>query len=54
MKPLPIGMQCFADLRKGGYVYIDKTKEIHRMVSVGKTYFLWFYDFLCGIISKSP
>ena len=40
MKPLPIGIQCFADLRKGGYVYVDKTKEIHRMVSVGKHYFL--------------
>ena len=40
MKPLPIGIQSFADLRKGGYLYVDKTQDIHRMITSGKTYFL--------------
>ena len=40
MKPLPIGIQAFAELRKGGYLYVDKTKDIHRMISTGKPYFL--------------
>ncbi len=25
----PIGIQNFEDLRKGGYVYVDKTAVIH-------------------------
>jgi nicotinamide riboside kinase len=40
MRPLPIGFQSFPDLRKGGYLYVDKTEDIHRMISTGKTYFL--------------
>ena len=26
----PIGIQNFEDLRKGGYIYVDKTEQIHR------------------------
>ena len=36
----PIGIQNFEDLRKGGYVYVDKTAAIHHLVSTGKYYFL--------------
>lgn len=36
----PIGIQNFEDLRKGGYVYVDKTALIHHLVSTGKYYFL--------------
>ena len=36
----PIGIQNFEDLRKGGYVYIDKTDKIYDMTSTGKYYFL--------------
>lgn len=36
----PIGEQNFENLRKEGFVYIDKTRLIHRLVSRGKYYFL--------------
>ena len=36
----PIGVQDFADLRSNGWVYVDKTALVHRMVSTGKYYFL--------------
>lgn len=36
----PIGIQNFEDLRKNGYVYIDKTQHIYRLISTGKYYFL--------------
>ncbi len=36
----PIGIQTFADIRRGGYVYVDKTALIHRLASTGKYYFL--------------
>ncbi len=37
---LPIGIQSFVTIRTEGYVYIDKTPFIARMVSMGKPYFL--------------
>ena len=40
MKKYPIGIQDFAELRKGEYLYVDKTKEIHRLIESGKYYFL--------------
>ena len=40
MEKLPIGIQDFGELRRGGYVYVDKTELIHRMVTMGKPYFL--------------
>ncbi|MEM7402931.1 MAG: AAA family ATPase [Myxococcota bacterium] len=33
---LPIGLSEFADLRKGGFVYVDKTQQIHELLCVGK------------------
>nr|VFK30625.1 MAG: PD-(D/E)XK nuclease superfamily protein [Candidatus Kentron sp. MB] len=43
MKPLqklPIGIQDFETLREGGYLYIDKTESIHRMITSGVAFFL--------------
>ena len=36
----PIGVQNFEDLRQNGYVYVDKTHLVHRLVKTGKYYFL--------------
>lgn len=36
----PIGIQTFEQIVDGGYVYVDKTNLIYRMVSTGKVYFL--------------
>ncbi len=36
----PIGIQNFEKLRNDGYVYVDKTAHIHRLVSTGSYYFL--------------
>ncbi len=40
MRRLPVGIQSFADLRRNGYVYVDKTEYIWNLVSQGKAYFL--------------
>jgi hypothetical protein len=40
LQNLPIGIQSFADLRGKGYLYVDKTELVHRLVSTGKSYFL--------------
>ena len=37
---LPIGIQDFEKIRTGGYLYIDKTEHIYRLVSEGSYYFL--------------
>ena len=39
-RKLPIGIQSFEDLRKNGYLYVDKTDLLHQVVTGGKTYFL--------------
>lgn len=36
----PIGIQNFEKIRKEGYVYVDKTSLIHRLVTTGTYYFL--------------
>jgi len=36
----PIGIQSFREIRKGGYVYVDKTRHIYDLVSQGKYFFL--------------
>jgi len=36
----PLGIQTFSDLRDGGYVYIDKTELMYKMVNEGKYFFL--------------
>ena len=37
---LPIGLQDFRGLRQDGYLYVDKTRHIHRLITEGKYYFL--------------
>lgn len=40
-KPLPIGTAVFRDIIKGGYLYIDKTRQIYELVRTYKgVYFL--------------
>lgn len=36
----PIGIQSFRQIREGGYIYVDKTVQIHQLVCAGKYYFL--------------
>ena len=36
----PIGIQDFESIINGGYVYVDKTALIYRLVTEGKIYFL--------------
>ena len=37
---LPIGIQDFAEIRTGGYLYVDKTQTIQRLLTSSKYYFL--------------
>ena len=36
----PIGIQTFETLREGGFVYVDKTALVHKLVDTGTIYFL--------------
>lgn len=36
----PVGIQTFEKVRVGGYVYVDKTEYIHRIVKAGGYFFL--------------
>lgn len=36
----PIGIQNFEQLRKDGYVYVDKTELVYRLANMNTTYFL--------------
>jgi hypothetical protein len=36
----PIGIQDFGEVRRGGYVYVDKTPWMWKMIDEGKYYFL--------------
>ncbi len=36
----PIGIQTFADIVTGGYVYVDKTALVHKLANSGKFFFL--------------
>nr|VFK08577.1 MAG: Predicted AAA-ATPase [Candidatus Kentron sp. LPFa]VFK25152.1 MAG: Predicted AAA-ATPase [Candidatus Kentron sp. LPFa] len=40
LKKLPIGIQDFEELRQGNYVYVDKTKLIHHLITNGVAWFL--------------
>ncbi len=37
---LPIGIQSFEEIRRGGYYYVDKTRFVKELVDNGKYYFL--------------
>ena len=36
----PIGIQSFEKLRRDGYIYVDKTALIYKLVTTGSYYFL--------------
>ena len=40
LKPLPVGIQTFRKLIEQGYLYVDKTREIYRLLTEGEVYFL--------------
>jgi len=40
MKKLPIGIQTFSEIRDEDYLYVDKTQQIHRLITSGKYFFL--------------
>jgi hypothetical protein len=40
IRKFPIGIQDFKDLRKSGYLYVDKTALIYKLATEGKPYFL--------------
>lgn len=40
LRKFPIGIQTFENIRREGYVYVDKTALIYRLVTTGKPYFL--------------
>lgn len=40
MKKLPIGIQTFREIIFENYLYVDKTENIHRLLSSGKYYFI--------------
>nr|VFK31566.1 MAG: PD-(D/E)XK nuclease superfamily protein [Candidatus Kentron sp. MB] len=40
LKNLPIGIQDFEELRTGNYIYVDKTEQIHHLITQGVAWFL--------------
>ncbi|MEZ4656830.1 MAG: AAA family ATPase [Caldilineaceae bacterium] len=40
LKKLPIGIQTFSEIIEDGYLYVDKSESIHRLITSGKYFFL--------------
>ena len=40
LKPLPVGIQTFDKLIEGGYLYVDKTAFLYKMVHISNYVFL--------------
>ena len=40
LRKLPLGIQDFPSLREDGYLYVDKTALVHKLVNEGRVYFL--------------
>ncbi|MFH0734971.1 MAG: AAA family ATPase [bacterium] len=40
MKKLPIGIQTFDEIIRNDYLYVDKTEQIEKLITMGKYYFL--------------
>ena len=40
MRKYPVGIQSFESIRTDGYVYVDKTALVYKMITEGKPYFL--------------
>lgn len=36
----PIGIQTFEEVINGGYVYVDKTDLVYKLIDTGKYYFI--------------
>ena len=36
----PVGIQSFESIRQDGYIYVDKTLLVYKMITEGKPYFL--------------
>jgi len=39
MRKYPVGIQSFENIRRGGYVYVDKTQLVYKMITEGCPYF---------------
>lgn len=39
-RKMPVGIQSFEDIRRGQYIYVDKTALMYQLVTRGKPYFL--------------
>jgi len=44
----PVGYQNFEEIRKGGFLYVDKTQLIHKLVRTSKYVFLSKTTFASG------
>ena len=42
-RKLPIGIQTFEDIRRGNYLYVDKTSILWQIINTGKPYFCLLY-----------
>src|SRR5579872_7461138 len=40
MQKLPVDISSFSVLRRAGYLYVDKTEHMYRMITGGRRYFL--------------
>ena len=40
IRKYPVGIQSFKSIRTGGYIYVDKTPLVYKMITEGKPYFL--------------
>ena len=40
LRKYPVGIQSFESIRTGGYIYVDKTPLIYKIINEGKHYFL--------------
>ena len=40
LQTLPIGIQSFEMLRREGFLYVDKTHRLQKIISSGRRYFL--------------
>lgn len=40
IKRLPLGIQTFKEIIQDNYLYVDKTKHIHNLITTGKCYFI--------------
>ncbi|MDV7394416.1 AAA family ATPase, partial [Arthrospira platensis SPKY1] len=40
LKQLPTGESSFPSIREGGWLYVDKTEGLYRLISTGKYFFL--------------